>query len=72
MKNGRNGLSDGIPLNLKRQKLDDECIVSQWISDLDVFLNVAPFPELETSEERISNTTEVLYLVLDACIKRHG
>lgn len=67
MKNGRSGLNEGIPLSIKRQKIDDEWIVRQWISDLDTYLGLdETSPEL-TNEDDFNH---VLYLVLDNCIKR--
>jgi hypothetical protein len=65
MKNGRSGLSEGIPLNSKRQKIDDEWVIRQWISDLDSYLEVVEDPTSHTDQFE-----QLLYLVLDNCIRR--
>jgi hypothetical protein len=65
MKNGRSGLSEGIPLNIKRQKIDDEWVIRQWISDLDLFLD-NPEP---TDDDRELDL-KILYMVLDNCVRK--
>lgn len=62
MKNGRSGFNEGIPLITKRQKIDDEWIIRQWVSDLDLFLYN---PEPTESDRELD--LQVLYMVIDNC-----